>query len=89
MKSLYARGSKGNLYKITKDGDNYTCECKSFYYNRHTCKHIEKLKKEKSNKMSKTSSKEKETSSVPGVVFGVVVYAAFIVIAAHAVVGGI
>ena len=49
MKSLYARGSKGNLYKITKDGDNYTCECKSFYYNRHTCKHIEKLKKEKSN----------------------------------------
>ena len=63
MKSLYARGSKGNLYKITKDGDNYTCECKSFYYNRHTCKHIEKLKKEKSNKMSKTSSKEKETSN--------------------------
>tara|TARA_B100001248_G_scaffold73123_1_gene52030 strand:+ start:271 stop:4791 length:4521 start_codon:yes stop_codon:yes gene_type:complete len=63
MKSLYVRGSRGNLYKITKDGDNYTCECKSFYYNRHICKHIEKLKKEKSNKMSKTSSKEKETSN--------------------------
>ena len=35
------------------------------------------------------NSKEKETSSVPGVVFGVLVYAAIIVITAHAVVGGI
>ena len=35
------------------------------------------------------NTKEKETSSVPGVVFGVLVYAAFIVISAHAVVGGI
>lgn len=35
------------------------------------------------------NTKEKEASSVPGVVFGLAVYAAFIVIAAHAVVGGI
>lgn len=35
------------------------------------------------------NTKEKERSHIPGVVFGVVVYAAFIVITAHAVVGGI
>lgn len=35
------------------------------------------------------NTKEKETSSVFGVVFGLAVYAAFIVISAHAVVGGI
>ena len=35
------------------------------------------------------NTEEKERSHIPGVVFGVVVYAAFIVITAHAVVGGI
>jgi len=35
------------------------------------------------------STKEKETSSVPGVLFGLAVYAAFIIATAHAVVGGI
>ena len=35
------------------------------------------------------NTKEKEASSVPGVLFGLAVYAAFIIAAAHAVVGGI
>lgn len=35
------------------------------------------------------TTKEKEVSSVPGVVFGFAVYVAFIIATAHAVVGGI
>ena len=38
MEIFKVKGSKGNIYKITKDGDNYNCECKSFYYNKYTCK---------------------------------------------------
>jgi len=45
MESFEVKGSKGNVYKIIKEGDNYKCECKSFYYNRNTCKHIENVKK--------------------------------------------
>jgi len=45
MQIFQVKGSKGNLYKITKDGDNYKCECKSFYFNRNTCKHIESIKR--------------------------------------------
>jgi hypothetical protein len=35
------------------------------------------------------NTEEKEPSSVPGVIFGLAVYAAFIIATAHAVVGGI
>jgi hypothetical protein len=35
------------------------------------------------------NTKEKEFSHIPNVAFGVLVYAAFIVLTAHAVVGGI
>jgi len=35
------------------------------------------------------NTKEKETSHLPSVAFGVLVYAAFIVLSAHAVLGGI
>lgn len=66
MQIFRVKGSKGNLYKISKDGDNYKCECKSFYYNRYTCKHIEGIKKDirdkNRNKMNQTSSNKKETS---------------------------
>ena len=66
MTIFKVEGSKGNIYKITKEGDNYKCECKSFYYNRYTCKHIENIKQNLRNKnkteMSQKSSKKKEMS---------------------------
>ena len=64
MTVFKVKGSKGNIYKITKEGDNYKCECKSFYYNRYTCKHIENIKQNLRNKnrtdMDHESSKKKE-----------------------------
>ena len=51
MESFEVKGSKGNVYKIIKEGDNYKCECKSFYYNRNTCKHIENVKKKLDTKI--------------------------------------
>jgi len=66
MEIFKVKGSKGNIYKITKDGDNYNCECKSFYYNKYTCKHIESIKEgirnKNRNKMSQKSSSKKEIS---------------------------
>ena len=64
MTVFKVKGSKGNIYKITKEGDNYKCECKSFYYNRYTCKHIENIKQNLRNKnrtdMDYESSKKKK-----------------------------
>ena len=66
MEIFKVKGSKGNIYKITKEGNSYKCECKSFYYNRHTCKHIENIKQNFRNKnssnMNQKSSKNKEMS---------------------------
>ena len=73
MQIFKVKGSKGNVYKISKDGDNYECECKSFYYNRHTCKHIEGIKRDlrnkNRNKMSQTSANKKETSDDAKIIF--------------------
>ena len=62
MESFEVKGSKGNVYKIIKEGDNYKCECKSFYY-RNTCKHIENVRKKidynGKNKMNEKSDDAK------------------------------
>jgi len=43
-KMFEAKGSKGNVYTITKDGSAWACTCTGFGF-RHDCKHIRAAKK--------------------------------------------
>jgi len=62
MKTFEVQGSTGNIYTVTVNGDDYTCECKSFLY-RHTCKHIEKVRKKKENQHRNMNNKEEKNFS--------------------------
>ena len=39
-------GSKGKKYTIKSDNNRWSCSCPAFGWNRRTCKHIDKLRKE-------------------------------------------
>jgi len=41
-KVIEVKGSKGNTYKVTKQGDKWKCECSGFQF-RGKCKHITNL----------------------------------------------
>lgn len=41
-KTIEVKGSRGNTYKVTKQGDNWKCECSGFQF-RGKCKHITNL----------------------------------------------
>ena len=62
MKTFEVQGSTGSIYTVTVNGDDYTCECKSFLY-RQTCKHIEKVRKKKENKHYNMTNKEEKIFS--------------------------
>ena len=62
MKTFEVQGSTGNIYTVTVNGDDYTCECKSFLY-RQTCKHIEKVRKKKENQHHNMTNKEEKIFS--------------------------
>lgn len=34
------KGSKGNLYTVTRNGDRWGCDCPAGNFGRHICKHI-------------------------------------------------
>ena len=42
-RSYEVQGSKGNTYKVTKQGDKWKCQCSGFQF-RGKCKHITNLK---------------------------------------------
>ena len=35
----FAKGSKGNVYTVTRNGTKYTCTCPGFVFRKH-CKHV-------------------------------------------------
>lgn len=37
------KGSKGNTYTVSKDGNYYNCTCAGFSF-RHRCKHVDQVK---------------------------------------------
>ncbi len=43
VKTIEVKGSKGNTYKVTKQGDKWKCQCSGFQF-RGKCKHITNLK---------------------------------------------
>jgi hypothetical protein len=44
VKSIQVKGSKGNTYTVTKQGDKWKCQCSGFQF-RGKCKHITNLQK--------------------------------------------
>ena len=42
-KTFEVKGSKGKIYKVTKTGSKWKCECRGFQF-RQDCKHIQNLK---------------------------------------------
>ena len=42
VKSIQVKGSKGNTYTVTKQGDKWKCTCSGFQF-RGKCKHITNL----------------------------------------------
>ena len=44
VKSIKVAGSKGNVYTVTKVGDQWSCTCTGFQY-RKACKHLDEARK--------------------------------------------
>jgi len=43
VKTIEVKGSKGNTYKVSQQGDKWKCTCSGFQF-RQKCKHITNLK---------------------------------------------
>lgn len=43
-KTLVVKGSKGNVYTVTKKGNKYSCTCPGFTF-RRACKHLKMIEK--------------------------------------------
>ena len=43
VKTIEVKGSKGKTYKVSRQGDKWTCTCSGFQF-RQKCKHITNLK---------------------------------------------